>query len=139
MNGVINNIIIASATGGRAEFQVETLTYTWNSAAGEFTKQDRLVFPLLSSVIKVSCNIPLRLRLYRSFSARASDLARAPNSAPARNSGLLLEGILGGSDSANQLELAPFCLISGITEVPMIIEKLIPDAVTINLSISLVK
>lgn len=138
MSCVINNII-SSGSAGRAEFQLDSLTYSWSSAAGELVKQDILLFPLLTSIFKLSSNAPVRLRLYRSLAARAIDLMRPPHIIAERNSGILLEGIFGGSSAATQLALAPFCLLSGMSEIPIILEKLSPDAGIINLTINLIK
>jgi hypothetical protein len=138
MNSVINNIIAIDG-GGRSEFQSDSLTYIWNSGTAELIKQDIVAFPLLSSVTKLSSNFPVRLRLYRSLRAQAIDLPRPLQVLPGQNSGILLEATFGGNSSADQLDLAPLCLITGLTQVPLVLEKLQPEAVKINLSIDLVK
>jgi hypothetical protein len=130
-------IVGVGGSSGRAEFQINSLPYTWNSAFGELTKQDILAFPLLATLVKISCNFPVRLRLYRSLEARELDLRRPPCVSP--KSGLLLEAMLGGASEEAQLKLAPFCLIAGLLQAPIILEKLSPNAGIINLSIDLVK
>ncbi|GET44668.1 hypothetical protein [Microseira wollei] len=82
--------------GGLGELQLNSLTYDWSSVRGEFIKQDVLSFPLLATLVKISCNAPIRLRFYRSLRARQVDLTRPPYIAVKNNSGLLLDAILGG-------------------------------------------
>ena len=134
---VINRSSV-SAPSGNISFQLQPTIYTWNSGYGYEIKQDIISLPLLAVLVKISSDFPVRFRLYQTVAAQQADLSRPPY-ASNQNKGIFLDALLGGASTSNQLILSPVCLIAGVTQYPITLEKLLPDATTINLLIELVK
>lgn len=116
------------------QFQPGNLIYSWNASSGYGHKIDEIQFPLLIALTKVSSNLPARIRIYQSMQKALEDLNRPPHINPELDNerGIFLDAILAGGRTENQLSLSPIPLIINSQKSPIILEKLLPEAATIN-------
>lgn len=119
----------------RVQFQAGNLVYTWNANSGYEHKTDEIQFPLFTALSKISSNFPVRIRIYQSTEKALEDLGRPPHINPefSMQRGLFLDAVLSGNQTENQLYLSPIALIINSQKSPVILEKLFPNAATINL------
>lgn len=115
----------------------KVIPYVWNSGFGYEIRQDNIIFGVFSVLTKISSSFPVRIRLYQDLDQQALDINRPPW-VLANAQTKPLADVLVGQGVENTIVLNPVSLIVDVTQVPITIEKLLPNGATINLLIYVV-
>ena len=121
-------IVLGSSGSSVGGLQVNSLPYSWDANFGYEYKLDELTFSSLTVLFKISSNFPVRVRLYQSSEVRQKDLFRPPSVDEFQHQGIYLDVLLD-----ENLILSPVALLAGNETAFLTLEKLLPDAGTINL------
>lgn len=138
--GIVSYGVVASSPSVPTNSQgleSKIIPVNWSSNFGYEAKQDSVTFPLFSAVTRIVSTFPVRVRLYQYFAQQSLDINRPPWVLADTQTKPLVD-VLVGQGAENGKILNPTSLIVSVIQVPVTIEKLLPDETTIDLLIYLV-